>query len=553
MTRNLFARALPFLAIPLAVFLGSATGFSTRAQARQATPPPSAGERIAAASSTPRPASRPAPPFGIQVVDGETSRGIPGIELRTTNDILFMTDSAGWVAFDEPGLLGARVFFSIKGDGYEYPHEVFGVRGAGIDTKSGGSTTLRMRRVNIAERLYRITGGGIYRDSVLLGNPVPLSNPVLNGKVFGQDSTIAVPYRGRIYWFWGDTSRPEGPLGHFGMAGAVSELPENGGLDPSSGVELDYFVGKDGFSRPMVDVAGEGMKWVGGAFTVRDAAGRDRMVGRLDRMKSLGEKLGAHLVVYDDDKDAFVELAKWDKDSQLGPAGQAFRHTVDGREYVYFAVPLGTLRVPADWDSVRDLTKYETFTCFERGAKWDEKSPPPIERDPTTRKVVWGWKANTDAPTLAQQADLVKHGRLRAEELWNNPQDVDSPTTRTVLLWAGSVRWNAWRGKWICIANEGFGAPSMLGEVWLGEADAPEGPWRRVKKIVTHEKYDFYNPVQHAFFDQQGGRLIYFEGTYSNTFSGATYVKPRYTYNQIMYRLDLGSPRLANLFAHGRH
>ena len=40
------------------------------------------------------------------------------------------------------------------------------------------------------------------------------------------------------------------------------------------------------------------------------------------------------------------------------------------------------------------------------------------------------------------------------------------------------------------------------------------------------------------------GRIIYFEGTYASTFSGAPSPTPRYDYNQIMYLLDLGDPRL---------
>jgi hypothetical protein len=55
---------------------------------------------------------------------------------------------------------------------------------------------------------------------------------------------------------------------------------------------------------------------------------------------------------------------------------------------------------------------------------------------------------------------------------------------------------------------------------------------------------DFYNPTQHPFFDAEGGRIIYFQGTYTNTFSGDPTPTPRYEYNQMMYRLDLGDPRL---------
>src|SRR6185436_15185349 len=63
--------------------------------------------------------------------------------------------------------------------------------------------------------------------------------------------------------------------------------------------------------------------------------------------------------------------------------------------------------------------------------------------------------------------------------------------------------------------------------------------------IVAHDHYNFYNPTQHPFFDQEAGRVIFFEGTYTASFSSAKQKTPRYDYNQIMYRLDLDDPRLA--------
>ena len=98
------------------------------------------------------------------------------------------------------------------------------------------------------------------------------------------------------------------------------------------------------------------------------------------------------------------------------------------------------------------------------------------------------------------------------------------------------------------IASEILGA-TVLGEVWYSEADRPEGPWVRARKIITHankpgDAHDFYNPTQHAFLDRGGGRFLYLEGTYVNTFSGNPHPTPYYEYNQIMYRLDLDDPRL---------
>src|SRR5205809_7804949 len=85
---------------------------------------------------------------------------------------------------------------------------------------------------------------------------------------------------------------------------------------------------------------------------------------------------------------------------------------------------------------------------------------------------------------------------------------------------------------------------AKAGEIWFAEADTPTGPWAYARRVVTHGAYNFYNPTQHPFFDQEGGRLIYFEGTYTASFSDARQQTPRYDYNQIMYRLALDDPRL---------
>ncbi len=41
--------------------------------------------------------------FAIRVVDAETGRGVPLVELETVNHLRFYTDSNGTVAFREPG------------------------------------------------------------------------------------------------------------------------------------------------------------------------------------------------------------------------------------------------------------------------------------------------------------------------------------------------------------------------------------------------------------------------------------------------------------------
>ena len=112
--------------------------------------------------------------FTIQVVDSRTGRGVPLVELRTTNLIRCFTDSNGIIAFLEPGLMNAEVFFFVESHGYEYPKDGFGYRGVRLRTTPGTTAVVKIDRINIAERLYRVTGQGIYRDSILVGRPVPL-------------------------------------------------------------------------------------------------------------------------------------------------------------------------------------------------------------------------------------------------------------------------------------------------------------------------------------------------------------------------------------------
>jgi hypothetical protein len=122
-------------------------------------------------------------PFALRVVDAATGRGVPLVELKGVSGQIHLTDSHGYVAIDDPTLLRQRVFFHLRSHGYEYPAGAFGYRGEAIDLRPGGEITLRIKRLNVAERLYRITGAGIYRDSVKLVRPVPIARPLLNALV----------------------------------------------------------------------------------------------------------------------------------------------------------------------------------------------------------------------------------------------------------------------------------------------------------------------------------------------------------------------------------
>ncbi len=471
--------------------------------------------------------------FTIQVFDRQTGRCVPLVELRTTNSIRLFTDSNGIIAFREPGLMDRQVFFFVESHGYEVPKDGFGYRGVRLKTTPGQTAVVTIDRLNIAERLYRVTGQGIYRDSVLTGRPVPLQDPVLNGQVMGQDSVDTCLYHGRLFWFWGDTGRPSYPLGHFAMAGAVSDLPGRGGLDPAVGVNLEYVVDQDGFSRPLCRLREPGLVWLDGFLVVRDNEGRERMVAKFARLKDLGHVLERGIVVFNDATQSLEPVVRSDPNLLPYPDfGHAFRVTADGREYWYLALPFPLtvrLRVEAKWETVIDPNRYEVLTTLGPGAG---------QEGPRLRWVRFNALAGRDAIARTQVTSA-----LRREKKDTCFYDVTSGAKITPH--GGSVYFNAHRRKWIAIFVQAGGSSSYLGGVWYAEADTPVGPWAYARKVATHNKYSFYNPKQHPYFDQDGGRTIYFEGTYSWTFSGSEErATPHYDYNQIMYRLNLDDPRL---------
>ncbi len=476
--------------------------------------------------------------FRIKVVDEATGRGVPLVELTTVNNVRFVTDSAGLVAFDEPGLLNRRTFFRVSSHGYESPDGGYGARGRAFDVTSGGEAVLKLKRINIAERLYRVTGGGIYRDSVLLGDKPPLAQPLLNAGVLGSDSVVNAVFNGRIHWFWGDTNLPPHPLGIFDVPGATSQLPENGGLQPDVGVDLSYFLNDAGNAKATADMPGPGPTWIGGLTVLQDEDHRERMFANYVKIKPPMETYERGLVEFDAHAERFELVKKIPLDAPMFPDGHPLKVTEQGVEYVYFPQPFPTLRVRATPNDFQDLTQYESYTCLTADST---ETNAVVDRN-ENGVAKYSWKRGVPAVRGPLQERLLKSGDLKPEDVHFQLVDVDSGTP--IKAHGGSVYWNEYRQRWVMIVLESWGK-SMLGEIWFAEADTPIGPWLYARKVVTHDKYSFYNPKQHPMFDRENGRVIFFEGTYTHTFSGNTEQTPRYDYNQILYRLDLADERLA--------
>jgi hypothetical protein len=435
----------------------------------------------------------------IRVVDETTRRGVPLVELCTTSSVCFITDSQGIIALNEPAYWNRQVFFSVRSHGYEHAPDFFGEPGTPLLILHGGSSIVRVKRKNIAERLYRVTGEGIYRDSLLAGARIPIREPAINAKVTGLDTVMHALYRGRLFWLFGDTESLSSSLGNLATTCARSDLPGQGGLDPETGIDLRYFTGRDGSVKPMASaITGPGLKWLFALMVVRDGGGVERLLARYDLVKSLTENYESRLAVFDDAAGEFKRLVSFGKSPALSPHGRPTRVLIGSQEYFYFTWPHATpvVRVRAEWSAIQDLSQYEAMTCSTGECKWVRGASPE------------------------------KTGFF----------DVD--TGDAIDGTACSVYWNAFRRRWIAIIQKN------VGQVWYAEADTPSGPWAYAKKIIDHDQYTFYWPGQIPYFDRDGGRRIYIMGTYTQSFSDAPVKTPRYDYNQIMYALSLDDSRL---------
>jgi hypothetical protein len=473
--------------------------------------------------AVPPAAAHGTPPYGIHVVDAATGRGIPLVELRTVNDQTFLTDNAGWIAFNEPGLIDCEVWFHLTSPGYSREKDGFGFTGVRLTPAAGGKTEIKLQRTQPAERLARLTGQGLYRDSTLLGLPAPLPNLHPAG-ILGQDSVQAVPWKGRLFWLWGDTSVAHYPLGNFRTTAATTAAD----IKPESPIAFDYFLHPDkpGTPRPMMLLEGPGAVWLFGLLNVKDAAGAEQLLCHYGRYPGLAPVLEQGIAAFDESAGVFRSVTVIDNAEKWRfPRNHAVRVTGGGSDHFYFTAPLPCVRVRASVEDVKNPASYEALV-------WDSTAS------------AWQWQRSAPPTSQKEEAALIATGKMPADKArW---QLRDAATGKPVSVHTSSLQWNAWRQRWVLIFCQGGekDAPSYLGEIWYAESPAPDGPWSAAVKVASHPRYSFYNPIHHGFLNAEGGRVIYFEGTYTAEFSGNPVKTPRYDYNQLLYRLDLDAPAL---------
>ena len=381
--------------------------------------------------------------FVVHVVDDSTGRGVPLVELCTTSEVCYWTDSNGVAAVNEPEFDGKQVFFSVASDGYEFRQKIFDDAGTTLKVQPGGQATLTLKRVNLAERLYRVTGEGIYRDSVLAGLPVPEGGDDLRGQATGMDTVMFTTYHGKLFWLFGDTSRLSAPLGNFSSTCAQSDLGSSA-LSPEQALNLDFYTAQDGFVKPMVDIPGPGPKWMGALMAVRGSSDQEEMYARYDRVNGLVSVYDSGIAVFDDATSTFRAVKSTGPSPKYFASGRATPVMADNQRYFYFSgldTVTPSVRVRALAADILDPAKYERFRCDREACEW---------------------KTGT-VPTAPLFFDI----------------ETGSPVNGKVL----SLAWNKFRQRWIATIS------AALGEVWYAEADTPEGPWSYTRPITGRARF----------------------------------------------------------------
>ena len=446
----------------------------------------------------------------IEVVDEADGWPVPLVELRTVDQQRFITDNAGVIAMGAPDIMGRETWFSVTGHGYEVKKDGFGIAGVRLTPQAGATLQVKVKRTNLARRLGRLTGAGLYAESQRFG----LHADWKDQGIVGCDSVQNAVHDGRLFWAWGDTALAGYPLGIFDMSSATTTVQPLASFEPPLKLRYDYFRNEKGVPRGVAKMPGSGPTWVSGYVSLPDASGSARLVGSYVKIKGMLDAYESGLCVWNEETKSFdphkvlwKQSAEQPKQPPMPSGHPVFWKDGQGREWVYFGDPLPVLRCAATYEAWQDPTQWETLK--------------PQETLPTVAGV---------AGTEKAQVKVKPH--------------------------SGSVAWNAYRKRFVTVFMEAFGKPSVFGELWYAEADSPTGPWGPAVKILTHQNYTFYNPRIHPEFTPEGGTgaggngsaspLLFFEGTYTMQFADHAHATPRYDYNQVLYRLDLDKLGMRN-------
>jgi hypothetical protein len=425
-------------------------------------------------------------PCRIEIVDAENGWPVPLVELRTNHNVRFVSDNAGVIAFDLPELMGVETWFTIEGHGYGVPKDGFGMQGVRLTPEQGKQLTVKVNRQNLAKRIGRLTGGGLFGESQKLGGELDW----FESGILGCDSLQLAEHKGKLFWAWGDTTMPNYPLGLFHMSSATTSLKPLTSFEPPLKLKYDYFTDDKKRPRNVAEMPGEGPTWLSGYVSLPDGDGNHHLVATYVKIKGYLSAYETGLCVWNDETENFEKLKTiWtksdsEKDQPLMPEGHPVHwKDGDGKEWLLFGDPFPRLKCEP------------TFEAWQNPDNWQKLEPQATV-------------------STFDGKEQIKHHR-------------------------GSIAWNAYRNRWVAVFTQLGGKSSHLGEIWYAEAESPLGPWKDAVKVLTHNNQTFYNPRLHPELTPEDSPILLFEGTYTHAFADHAVPTPRYEYNQMLYRLDL--------------
>ena len=429
----------------------------------------------------------------IRIVDEANGWPVPLVQLTTIHNVKFVSDNAGVICFDLPELMNVKTWFHVEGHGYSVGTDAFGYSGVRLLPRAGDTLTIKVKRQLPAMRLGRITGAGLFAESQKLGDYTAWKEQ----RVLGCDSVQNTVHDGKLFWGWGDTLLAHYPLGRFHMIGATTNIQPLESFKPPIQLRYDYVTDDQGTPRNVAKMPGDGPTWLDGYVSLPDDAGRKRLVATYAKIRPPLTVYEKGLCVWNEQTRRFDKhTVVWTHNENTPePPPMPHGHPVfwkdrNGDNIVLFGDPFPTLSCKA------------TFEAWANPETWKQLRP------------------QSSVPTPGATEEIVPH--------------------------RGAIAWNAFRGKWVTVFTQLHGDSSGLGEIWYAEAESAFGPWSGATKVVTHNKYSFYNPQLHPQFTATDSAILLFEATFTRAFSQASAPTPRHDYNQILYRLDLNTLNLGD-------
>ena len=288
---------------------------------------------------------------------------------------------------------------------------------------------------------------------------------------------------------------------------------------------------------------GDGPTWLDGLAAFRDEDGRERLVAGYAKIRPPMETYEHGLVAFDPEtRNVFEKVATIPLDAPIRPVG----HSVPAQ---------GRRRRPTS--TIADPVPADPRPCRRRrpqgprrvrgvhlpGARQPARRPEdrPRPRRPAPLRLAAGHRGRS-TPSEASPARQggPAQGRTRPS---SHLRDADTGKavlahTRLGLLERVPQAMGDDRGRdrrQVVDAWARSGSPRPTPRSGRGSTPARSSP--TTSTASTTRSSTPSSP-------RTAAASIFFEGTYTTSFSGNTDPTPRYDYNQVMYRLDLSDPRL---------